>query len=94
MWPWLIISFVQTFVIIPLIIFRWGKGAYCGWICSCGALAETMGDAHRTKCRTARFGTGSTCSGQVFLAFAFFLLLARIWRLDHGRRSSSRLHVC
>ena len=49
LWLWLGISFLQTFVIIPLIIFRWGKGAYCGWICSCGALAETMGDTQRTK---------------------------------------------
>ena len=46
---WLAISVVQTFVIIPPIICRWGKGAYCGWICSCGALAETLGDAHRQK---------------------------------------------
>ena len=41
-------SLVQTFVIIPLIIYKWGKGAYCGWICSCGALAETLGDEYRT----------------------------------------------
>ena len=27
LWWWLAISFLQTFVIIPLIIFRWGKGA-------------------------------------------------------------------
>jgi len=47
MWLWLGISFVQTFVIIPAIIYFWGKGAYCGWICSCGALAETLGDSHR-----------------------------------------------
>ena len=44
---WLAIAFLQTFVIIPLLVRRWGKGAYCGWLCSCGALAETMGDAHR-----------------------------------------------
>jgi thioredoxin reductase len=49
MWLWLGISLVQTFVVIPLIVWRWGKGAYCGWICSCVALAETMGDAHRHK---------------------------------------------
>ena len=36
-------------MIIPLIVRRWGKGAYCGWICSCGALAETMGDTQRQK---------------------------------------------
>lgn len=45
---WLIYSLVQTFVIIPYIVYRWGKGAYCGWICSCGALAETLGDEYRT----------------------------------------------
>ena len=44
-----ILGFIQTFVIIPLIIWRWGKGAYCGWICSCGAMAETLGDQHRHK---------------------------------------------
>ena len=55
---WLVICFVQTFVLIPLIIRRWGKGAYCGWICSCGALAETLGDdASRRRCRTAPSGT-------------------------------------
>ena len=36
---WLIISGIQTFVIIPLLVWRWGKGAYCGWICSCGGMA-------------------------------------------------------
>jgi NosR/NirI family nitrous oxide reductase transcriptional regulator len=45
---WLIFSIIQTFVFIPLIIYKWGKGAYCGWICSCGALAETLGDEYRT----------------------------------------------
>ncbi len=44
---WLVISLVQTFVIIPLIVTKWGKGAYCGWICSCGAMAETLGDEYR-----------------------------------------------
>ncbi|MCW8809852.1 MAG: NAD(P)-binding domain-containing protein [Ignavibacteriaceae bacterium] len=45
---WLFFSFIQTFVVIPYIVYRWGKGAYCGWICSCGALAETLGDEYRT----------------------------------------------
>jgi len=44
---WLVFSLVQTFVIIPYIVYRWGKGAYCGWICSCGAMAETLGDEYR-----------------------------------------------
>lgn len=44
---WLVISLLQTFVLIPLMVRRWGKGAYCGWICSCGAMAETLGDEYR-----------------------------------------------
>ena len=77
LWTWLAISFVQTFVIIPLIIFRWGKGAYCGWICSCGALAETLGDQHRTKMPHGPRWNRFNMLGQVFLAMAFFLLVTR-----------------
>ena len=77
MWTWLAISFVQTFVLIPLIIFRWGKGAYCGWICSCGALAETLGDAHRNKMPHGPRWNRFNMLGQVFLGMAFFLLITR-----------------
>lgn len=77
MWGWLIISFIQTFVIIPAIIYYWGKGAYCGWICSCGALAETLGDAHRHKMPHGPFWNRFNMLGQIFLAFAFVLLIAR-----------------
>ena len=77
LWTWLAISFVQTFVLIPLIIFRWGKGAYCGWICSCGALAETLGDSHRTKMPHGPGWNRFNMLGQVFLGMAFFLLITR-----------------
>jgi ferredoxin len=75
---WLVISFFQTFVIIPLLIWRWGKGAYCGWICSCGALAETVGDKHRHKMPHGPFWNRFNMAGQVILAFAFLLLFIRI----------------
>mgnify|MGYP001420636698 CR=1 FL=1 len=78
MWAWLAISGVQTFVIIPAIIYFWGKGAYCGWVCSCGALAETMGDAHRTKMPHGPFWNRFNMVGQVFMWFAFLLLGLRI----------------
>ena len=68
MWWWLTISFVQTFVIIPLMIWRWGKGAYCGWICSCGALSETMGDTQRDKMPHGPFWNRMNMVGQVVLA--------------------------
>jgi polyferredoxin len=78
LWGWLILGFIQTFVIIPLIVWRWGKGAYCGWICSCGALAETMGDAHRQKMPHGPFWNKLNMVGQVVLAFAFVILAVRI----------------
>src|SRR5947209_375184 len=75
---WLVIAFIQTFVIIPAIIWRWGKGAYCGWICSCGALAETMGDNQRHKMPHGPFWNRLNMAGQVILAIAFLLLLLRV----------------
>jgi NosR/NirI family nitrous oxide reductase transcriptional regulator len=74
---WLVIGFVQTFVIIPAIIYRWGKGAYCGWICSCGALAETLGDAHRQKMPHGRFWNRLNMVGQAVLAVALILAVLR-----------------
>lgn len=78
MWWWLGISFAQTFVIIPLIIMRWGKGAYCGWICSCGALAETLGDAHRQKMPHGPTWNRVNMVGQVAMLAAFVLLILRV----------------
>ncbi len=74
---WLAIAFLQTFVAIPWIVRRWGKGAYCGWICSCGALAETMGDAHRQKMPHGPLWNRLNMTGQAILAAAFLLLAGR-----------------
>ena len=78
LWGWLVLGFIQTFVIIPLIVWRWGKGAYCGWICSCGALAETMGDAHRGKMPHGPFWNKLNMIGQGVLLFAFIILAIRL----------------
>lgn len=78
LWGWLVLSFIQTFVIVPIIVWKWGKGAYCGWICSCGALAETLGDAHRKKMPHGPLWNKLNMLGQVILLFAIFLLLLRI----------------
>ena len=78
LWGWLILSLIQTFVIIPLIVRRFGKGGYCGWICSCGALAETLGDAHRQKMPHGPLWTKMNMIGQFFLWSAFGLLFFRI----------------
>lgn len=83
---WLLISLVQTFVIIPLMVRRWGKGAYCGWICSCGALAETVGDTLRQKMPHGPRWNRLNMVGQAVLAVAFLLLLLRLasWLAPEG----------
>jgi thioredoxin reductase/NAD-dependent dihydropyrimidine dehydrogenase PreA subunit len=78
LWGWLIISFIQTFVLIPGLIYYFGKGAYCGWICSCGALAETLGDTERAKMPHGPFWNRLNMVGQAILAFTFLLLFLRI----------------
>lgn len=78
LWGWLLLGGLQTFVLIPLIIYYWGKGAYCGWICSCGALAETLGDTHRHKMPHGPGWNRLNLLGQGILAIAFGLMALRI----------------
>lgn len=75
---WLVLGFLQTFVLIPLIVLKWGKGAYCGWICSCGAMAETLGDTLRHKMPHGPFWNRLNMVGQGLLAIAFLFLAWRI----------------
>jgi thioredoxin reductase/ferredoxin len=83
---WLVISVVQTLVLIPLGIYFFGKGVYCGWICSCGALAETLGDTHRHKMPHGPGWNRFNMAGQVVLGVAVTLLALRIagWLMPDG----------
>ena len=86
LWWWIGIGFVQTFVLLPLGIRAFGKGFYCGWICSCGALAETLGDTHRRKMPHGPGWNRLNLAGQGILAVAVLLLLVRVlgWILPAG----------
>lgn len=75
---WIAISIVQTLVLIPLGVRAFGKGFYCGWICSCGALAETLGDDHRHKMPHGPQWNRANLAGQVLLAISLVLLAVRI----------------
>ena len=75
---WLVISFIQTFIIIPALIYKYGKGAYCGWICSCGALAETMGDTQRHKMPHGARSNRWNYLGQILLLLVTVMLMLRI----------------
>jgi len=86
LWWWIGIGFLQTCVLIPLGITFFGKGVYCGWICSCGALAETLGDTHRHKMPHGPRWNRLNLAGQAILAVAVILLVVRIvgWALPPG----------
>ena len=75
---WCVISLIQTFVLLPLAIRKWGKGVYCGWICSCGALAETLGDDHRHKMPRGERPRSWNLVGQFMLLLCFLMLLGRV----------------
>jgi ferredoxin-type protein NapH len=36
-----------SLVIVPILVYFWGKRWYCSWVCGCGGLAETLGDPYR-----------------------------------------------
>jgi len=38
---------IMSFVAVPALTYFLGKRWYCSWVCGCGGLAETMGDAWR-----------------------------------------------
>ncbi|HZI89847.1 MAG TPA: NAD(P)-binding domain-containing protein, partial [Candidatus Polarisedimenticolia bacterium] len=88
---WIAISVVQTLILIPLGIYFFGKGVYCGWICSCGALAETLGDTHRQKMPHGPFWNRLNMAGQGILLVAVLILIVRIigWLLPDGNAIDS-----
>ncbi|OIQ27329.1 MAG: FeS-binding protein [Bacteroidetes bacterium MedPE-SWsnd-G2] len=38
---------VLSLVIVPIMVYFFGKRWYCSWVCGCGGLAETLGDPYR-----------------------------------------------
>jgi len=91
LWWWIGIGALQTLVLIPLGIYYFGKGFYCGWICSCGALAETLGDTHRHKMPHGPLWNRLNMIGQGVLLIAVLILLVRIvgWILPDGNAIDS-----
>ena len=43
----IIFGIVSVFVVSPILTYKYGKRWYCSWVCGCGGLAETAGDAFR-----------------------------------------------
>ena len=43
----LVWGIVLTLIIVPIMVYFFGKRWYCSWVCGCGGLAETLGDPYR-----------------------------------------------
>jgi ferredoxin-type protein NapH len=43
----LIWGVILTLIIVPVMVYFFGKRWYCSWVCGCGGLAETLGDPFR-----------------------------------------------
>ena len=38
---------ILIIIIVPVMVYFFGKRWYCSWVCGCGGLAETLGDPYR-----------------------------------------------
>ena len=43
----LVWGIIMTLIIVPIMVYFYGKRWYCSWVCGCGGLAETAGDPFR-----------------------------------------------
>ena len=43
----LVWGIVLTVIVVPVMVYFYGKRWYCSWVCGCGGLAETLGDPYR-----------------------------------------------
>lgn len=64
--------YLVSFIILPVIVYLFGRRAWCSFICGTGTLAETLGDEYRKN------GVKSTGIPNFFTAFKWVLLLASI----------------
>ena len=63
-----------TLGLIPLLVWRKGM-RYCTWICSCGGLAETLGDEWRQFSPKGPANTKREVSMYVVLGFTFLVMM-------------------
>ena len=74
-WTWF--PFVQSGLFLFLIIRYFGKGVFCGWICSCGGMAETMGDEYRHLAPHGAKAKRYENLGQIILLVAVILTVLK-----------------
>lgn len=64
--------YIISFVFLPVIVYLYGRRAWCSFICGTGVLAETLGDPYRDR------GPKGTGIPGVFTAIKWIILAATI----------------
>ena len=78
-WVWVVWGALLTFGILPVAVLLYGK-RYCSWVCSCGGLAETLGDRWRHLAPKGRASVAWERMNWVVLAAAVTVTVAMLGR--------------
>ena len=70
-----------TFVVIPIFTIKFGK-IYCSYICSCGALAETVGNSFRHRGPKGDWPRKLEKYGFVFVGLAALATVASLYNIN------------
>ena len=76
----LVFGLALVFIISPILTYFYGKRWYCSWVCGCGGLAETAGDAFRQlSSKKLNVWKIERLMIHAVLVFIFITTIAVIW---------------
>ncbi len=82
-WGWLVAGALVAFVAIPLYVWR-SNESFCSYLCGCGGLAETLGDAWRWRAPRGDLAKRAEGAGRLIMLLAVpvtALILVDAWGL-------------
>lgn len=74
---------ILTLIIVPVMVYFYGKRWYCSWVCGCGGLAETLGDPYRQHSdKSIKAWKFERYIIHGVLVFAVFMTVAVLWSIN------------
>ena len=69
-----------SLIIVPIMVYFYGKRWYCSWVCGCGGLAETAGDPYRQHSdKSLKAWRFERYIVHAVLGFAILMTVAVLW---------------
>lgn len=76
----LIWGLALTIIIVPVMVYFFGKRWYCSWVCGCGGLAETVGDPYRqNSSKTLKSWRFERYIIHIVLVFAILMTIGAVY---------------